>query len=70
MTPAIIGRQIKARRLKNKLTLRKFAEQVGVAAPTASGWEAGKYKPSLPHLGKCAEVLSCKLTDLLVDKAA
>jgi len=68
MTPAIIGRAIRARRTARvpKLTLTQFARAVGVAPPTASGWESGKYKPSLPHLARVAEVLGCSLNDLLV----
>ena len=60
-----LGDAIRARRTAKEITLTAFAEQVGVSVPTASGWEHGRYSPTLPHLNQVAEVLDCTTDDLL-----
>lgn len=63
-----IGRAIRARRLalEPKLTLKKFAADVGVSVYTAWAWESGEHTPTFPHLVGIAEILGCSPNDLLV----
>lgn len=59
------GRRLKARRTEKNLTLTGFARDVGVAPPTALGWEKGDYSPSLGSLRRIAAVLDTTVDELI-----
>lgn len=67
-----VGERIRARRiaLKPKMSLNGFAREVGVSAPTAWGWEHGKFIPRIAHLRRVSSVLRCDVVDLLGKRAA
>ena len=44
-----------------------LAEQLGVTAVTVSKWCSNITQPTLPTLDKIAELLECKLRDLIID---
>lgn len=66
---ALIGGNIRARRVAARKSLASFAREVGVAAPTAHGWESGLYMPRPTLLRKIAVALSCSVDDLLAAEA-
>lgn len=72
MTPTVIGRRLRERRESHdpKITAAEFARRVGVKPPTVCGWESGRYKPSLEHLHKCAEVLGCEVGELIAAESS
>lgn len=63
------GKRLRAAREDKCLSLTKFAHQVGVAPPTAWGWENGDYSPSMDSLRKITAVLD-KSSDELLGEAA
>lgn len=46
------------KRLRGKRSHRQFAPLVGVAPSTLSGWENGKYTPTLENFERLAELAS------------
>lgn len=47
------------------MSQRAFAKAIGVAAPTACEWEAGKSHPTLPKLRAIATLFECTLDELV-----
>ncbi len=59
------GQRLANARQAKGLTLSAFARKVGVAKPTAWGWERGDYSPSMDSLRRIAEELSVGVDDLM-----
>jgi len=56
---------IKKMRQKRGLTQKNLAELLGVKQSHISRWEAGTYQPNATTLKKMAEVLNCRIDDLI-----
>lgn len=56
---------IKGLRQEQGKTQQQIAEQVGVSQATVNRWEKEIRHPRLAHLKKLAEILSCKIDDLI-----
>lgn len=67
---ALIGTNIRDRRMAAGKSLASFAREVGVASPTAHGWESGLYMPRPTLLRKIAVALACSVDDLLAATVA
>jgi transcriptional regulator with XRE-family HTH domain len=50
-----LGRRIRAARMKRGLKGVELARQIGVAPATISGWERGRYEPSLENLRRLVQ---------------
>ena len=59
----LLGKQIKKRRKKKRITQAELAEKVGVTTVYITYIETGKYFPSLKRLIKIAKVLRVKVGD-------
>jgi len=57
--------QLKTLRKRAGVSQVLLAEQVGVAQPTISDWETGRYEPTLTHIKRLMEVLNCTSDELL-----
>lgn len=57
--------ELKRRRKELGLTQAELAEKAGIAQNTISGYEAGERFPSRDNLGKLAEALDCKISELI-----
>ena len=68
--PALIGRQVKRRRIEKGLTLRGLAEKTGVSASTILRCEEGTYQTQERLIKRIAEVLGCELDELYEDDYA
>ena len=55
------------RRARGNLTMKELGDLVGVSESAVGYWETGKRLPSLDMLPKIAEVLECKVSDLIDD---
>ena len=56
---------IKAKRIGMNLTQEKLGDLIGVSNTTVSMWETGEAVPRAKTLIKLAEILGCKIDDLL-----
>ena len=56
---------IKKMREKRGLTQKQLAELMGVKQSNISRWEAGTYQPNATTLKKMADVLNCRIDDLI-----
>lgn len=56
---------IKEMRVKRNLTQKQLAELLGVKQSNISRWEAGTYQPNATTLKKMADVLNCRIDDLI-----
>lgn len=63
--PELLGKMIKERRNKKKMTQEALAEKVGVSAKQISSYENGHQYPPMDMLFKLCEVLDCDLGYLL-----
>lgn len=63
--PELLGKMIKERRKKMKMTQEALAEKVGVSAKQISSYENGHQYPPMDMLFKLCEVLDCDLGYLL-----
>jgi len=63
-----IGREIKRRREKLRLTQDDIAAKIGVRLPTIGRLEIGNRRPSLPMLEKLAKVFKCNVSDLIKER--
>ena len=63
----MIGENIKRYRILNGISLRKFGELVGLSQTAIAKYENNLLKPDGEKLVKFAEVLGCKVSDLLKD---
>ena len=57
--------RIKEFRVSNNLTQKELAEKLKVERTTVTMWENGSSNPSIPTLKKIADVLNCKIEDLI-----
>lgn len=57
--------EIRARRLKKKLSQRELAEMLGVERSTVSKWENGDAIPRGAKLIALSDILKCKVDVLL-----
>lgn len=62
-----LGENIKHLRTKNNLTVKEFAEKMGVQRATIVLWEADKSAPTLNKLVVMCDVLSCDVDDLIIE---
>lgn len=60
-----LGENIKLLRESKGLTMKEFAEIVGVDRTSVSAWERDHTTPNYDMLIKICAVLSCKLNELL-----
>lgn len=65
----MLGENIKRYRLFKGLSLRKFGELVGLSQTAIAKYEDNSLKPDGEKLIKFAEVLDCKVSDLLKDNS-
>lgn len=63
--PELLGKMIKERRKKKKMTQEELAEKVGVSAKQISSYENGHQYPPMDMLFKLCKVLDCDLGYLL-----
>lgn len=56
---------IKAIRKKRGLTQKQLADRLGVKQQNVSDWERGERSPSVKNLKKLADVLNCRIDDLV-----
>ena len=63
----MIGENIKRYRTLKGLSLRKFGELVGLSQTAIAKYENNEVKPDGEKLVKFAEILDCKVADLLKD---
>jgi transcriptional regulator with XRE-family HTH domain len=59
-----LGKRIRDRRQQLQLTVRGFAQQIGVQPPFVTDIEADRRRPSPEVLGRIAEVLELPLAEL------
>lgn len=64
MSTETLGEFIRIAREKRELTLRRFAEHVGISAAHQSDIEHNRRKPSPPLMKKMAEALGVDLEEL------
>ena len=64
----MIGENIKKYRILKGISLRKFGELVGLSQTAISKYEQNILKPDGEKLIKFAEVLDCKVLDLLKEQ--
>jgi XRE family transcriptional regulator, fatty acid utilization regulator len=67
--PLVIGKCIRHRRKRHRLTLGDLGERVGLSASAVSLIETGKREAKVSTLAAMAEALDCQLADLLTDAA-
>ncbi len=60
-----LGENIKRLRESKELTMKEFAEKLGVNRTTVSAWESGRVAPNNDMLIKICSVLSCDFNVLL-----
>lgn len=60
-----LGENIKHLRESNELTIKEFAEKLGVDRTSVSAWERDRVKPNYDMLIKICSVLSCKPNELV-----
>lgn len=53
------------RKARGNLTMKELGDLVGVSESAVGYWETGKRLPSLDMLPKIAEVLGCRVSDLI-----
>ena len=58
---------IRAMREAKSMTQAALAEAIGVKQAAVAQWELGKTGPTYARLSKGAEVLECKVDDLIKD---
>lgn len=61
-----LGENIKHFRESNNMTIKEFAEKMGVQRTTIVLWEADKTAPKLGKLVAMCDVLSCDVDDLMI----
>ncbi len=59
-----LGENIKRLRELNDLTMKEFADKLGVERASVIRWEKGDIEPKLEILMKICSVLSCDLNEL------
>ena len=59
-----LGESIKHLRESNKLTMKEFADKLGVERVSVIRWEKGDTEPKFEILLKICPVLSCDLNEL------
>lgn len=57
------------RKNKTNLTMKELGDMVGVSESAIGYWETGKRQPSLEMLSKLAEVLGCRVSDIIGDES-
>ena len=67
---AVIGRNIRAARLKAGLTQQQLGDGAELAVPQVSRLEAGRHLPSVATLKKVADVMKVPICSLLDPGAA
>lgn len=67
-SPEQIGKRIKELRLKNNLTQKEFANQLGVTYQAVSKWETGKNMPDLILLKEISNIFKINIDSLLTDQ--
>ncbi len=60
-----LGERIRSLRMKEHLTLKRFADMVGIDRGYLSAIERGEHNPSLNMMSKIAEGLDITLAELL-----
>jgi transcriptional regulator with XRE-family HTH domain len=65
VAPEIVGRSLKRRRLRGKLTQVDVMEAVGVSRMTVNNWESGRALPSAAALAGLAQLYGTSVDDLL-----
>ncbi len=60
-----LGENIKHLRESNELTIKEFAEKLGVDRTSVSAWERDRVTPNYDMLIKICSVLSCKPNELV-----
>jgi transcriptional regulator with XRE-family HTH domain len=60
-----VGARLRAARRGAGLTQKQLAQALGVDSITVSRWERGVTSPSLPRLGRIAEVTATSIGDLV-----
>jgi transcriptional regulator with XRE-family HTH domain len=60
-----LGKKIKVMRIKRGLTQKQLADRLGVKQQNVSDWERGERSPSVKNLKKLADVLNCRIDDLI-----
>lgn len=65
-----VGRAIAERRHRAGLTQDKLSEAAGIAQASLSHIERGVVLPSLQRLAQLAELLDCRLVDLLAESGS
>ena len=65
----MLGENIKRYRILKGISLRKFGELVGLSQTAINKYEKDILKPDGEKLVKFAEVLDCKVSDLLKDNS-
>ena len=65
----MVGQNIKRYRTLKGISLRKFGELVGLSHMAIKKYEQGELMPDGDKLIKFAEVLECKVSDLLKDNS-
>lgn len=60
-----MGEKLKEVRTEAKLTQAELAEKLGVTQRDISRWETGKRVPSALMVKKMAQVLDCRMDDLV-----
>lgn len=60
----VVGRNLKAARLRAPMTVRGFARAMRVSRRTVAKWEDGSHLPSKAHLRRAAALLGTTVADL------
>ncbi|AJA09203.1 XRE family transcriptional regulator [Sphingopyxis fribergensis] len=64
------GANLKRLRIARGLSQATVAEQMGVSAPSISGWESGRARPKHDRMGVLADLLGVPVSQLLVDASS
>jgi AcrR family transcriptional regulator/DNA-binding Xre family transcriptional regulator len=65
LDPAALGRRIRERRQRRRLSLRELARRLGVSAATVSQIEHGRTAVTVSRLARVAELLDVAVTELI-----
>ena len=69
MIPTFSGSKLRGVRTGVGMSTTTLAYRLGITEQTVKGYEAGRMVPTVPRLGRLADVLGCTVDDLF-DKDA
>lgn len=59
--------RLKEMRTRAGVTQQELADRIGVKQSAVAHWEAGRFDPRMKRIAQIADVLGCKVTELLAE---